>query len=85
MQRCRATAAGGQAAAVDAGVQAARLVESRLTDWGGWSSETVAATIGAAVSAGILLGLSAPDFRNALGIAATQANQGAGRAAASTR
>jgi 2-methylcitrate dehydratase PrpD len=61
------------AAAVAAGVQAAALVESRLTDWDGWSGASVAATIGAVVAAGLTLGLTEGQLRNALGIAATQA------------
>ena len=59
--------------AVDEGVQAAVLAESRLNDWGGWSGSTVAAAIGAAVTAGLTLGLTVNQLRNALGIAATQA------------
>lgn len=66
-------------AAVAAGLSAATVVESGLADWGGRSSGTVAAGIGATVTAGLLLGLTPPQLRAALGIAATQA---AGQAAA---
>jgi hypothetical protein len=66
-------------AAVAAGVSAAALIESGLADWGGWSSGTVAAAIGASVTAGLLLGLTQPQLRCAVGICATQA---AGLAAA---
>jgi 2-methylcitrate dehydratase PrpD len=60
--------------AVDAGMSAAALVETGLDDWGGWSSGTVAATIGAGVTAGLLLGLTGPQLRAAIGICATQAS-----------
>jgi 2-methylcitrate dehydratase PrpD len=60
-------------AAVAAGVDAGALVESRLSDWGGWSGSTVAAVMGAVVAAGLTLGLTDDQARNALGIAATQA------------
>ena len=60
-------------AAVAAGVEAAALVESRLSNWGGWSGSTVASVIGAAVAAGLTLGLTENQLRNALGIAAAQA------------
>jgi 2-methylcitrate dehydratase PrpD len=60
-------------AAVAAGVEAAELVESRLADWGSWSGASVAAGIGAVVAAGLTLGLTEGQLRNALGIAATQA------------
>jgi 2-methylcitrate dehydratase PrpD len=60
-------------AAVAAGVEAAALVESRLADWGGWSGSTVSTVIGAVVAAGLTLGLTDDQVRNALGIAATQA------------
>lgn len=66
-------------AAVAAGLSAAGVVESGLADWGGWSSGTVAAGVGATVTAGLLLGLTQAQLRAALGIAATQA---AGLAAA---
>lgn len=66
-----------QAAA--AGLSAAEVVESGLAAWGGWSSGTVAAGVGAAVTAGLLLEVTPPQLRAALGIAATQA---AGLAAA---
>jgi MmgE/PrpD N-terminal domain len=66
-------------AAVAAGMGAAAITETGLTDWGGWSSGTVAAVIGAGVTAGLLLGLTGPQLRAALGICATQA---AGLAAA---
>jgi hypothetical protein len=61
-------------AAVAAGMSAAAIVETGLDDWGGWSSGTVAATIGAGVTAGLLLGLTGPQLRAALGICATQAS-----------
>src|SRR6185437_1874460 len=53
-------------AAVDAGMSAAALVETGLDDWGGWSPGTVAATIGAGVTAGLLLGLTGPRLRAAI-------------------
>ena len=58
---------------------AAAIVETGLADWGGWSSGSVAAAIGASVTAGLLLGLTQAQLRAALGISATQA---AGLAAA---
>lgn len=61
-------------AAVAAGMSAAALVETGLDDWGGWSPGTVAATIGAGVTAGLLLGLTGPQLRAAIGICATQAS-----------
>ena len=61
-------------AAVDAGMSAAALVETGLDDWGGWSPGTVAATIGAGVTAGLLLGLTGPRLRAVIGICATQAS-----------
>ena len=67
------------AVAVAAGMSAAAVTETGLADWGGWSSGTVAAVIGAGVTAGLLLGLTKPQLRAALGICATQA---AGLAAA---
>ena len=66
-------------AAVTAGMSAAAITETGLADWGGWSSGTVAAVIGAGVTAGLLLGLSEPQLRATLSICATQA---AGLAAA---
>ena len=60
-------------AAIAAGLGAAAIVESRLDDWDGWSSGTVAAAIGAGVTAGLLLGLAGPRLRAAIGICATQA------------
>jgi 2-methylcitrate dehydratase PrpD len=66
-------------AAVAAGMSAAAITETGLADWGGWSSGTVAAVIGAGVTAGLLLGLTESQRRAALGICATQA---AGLAAA---
>ena len=60
-------------AAIAAGLSAAAIVASRLEDWGGWSSATVAAAIGAGVTAGLLLGLDEPRLRAAIGICATQA------------
>jgi 2-methylcitrate dehydratase MmgE/PrpD-like protein len=65
--------------AVAAGMSAAAITEAGLADWGGWSSGTVAAVIGAGVTAGLLLGLTESQLRAALGICATQA---AGLAAA---
>jgi 2-methylcitrate dehydratase PrpD len=59
--------------AVAAGMTAAAVVESGLADWGGWSAGTVAAVLGAGVTAGLLLGLTEPQLRAALGICATQA------------
>lgn len=59
--------------AIAAGLDAAAIVESGLDDWGGWSSGTVAATVGAGVTAGLLLGLAEPRLRAAIGICATQA------------
>jgi 2-methylcitrate dehydratase PrpD len=66
-------------AAITAGMSAAAITETGLADWGGWSSGTVAAVIGAGVTAGLLLGLSEPQLRATLSICATQA---AGLAAA---
>jgi hypothetical protein len=60
-------------AAIAAGISAATVVESGLADWGSWSSGTVGAAIGASVTAGLLLGLTQPQLRSALGICATQA------------
>jgi 2-methylcitrate dehydratase MmgE/PrpD-like protein len=60
-------------AAVAAGLSTARIIESGLDDWDGWSSGTVAAAIGAGVTAGLLLGLTQPQLRAAIGICATQA------------
>jgi hypothetical protein len=60
-------------AAVAAGLGAAAIVESGLAEWGGWSSGTVAAAVGAGVTAGLLLGLTGPRLRAAIGICATQA------------
>jgi 2-methylcitrate dehydratase PrpD len=60
-------------AAIAAGLDAAAIVESGLADWGGWSSGTVAAAIGAGMTAGLLLGLTEPRLRAAIGICATQA------------
>lgn len=61
-------------AAVDAGMSAAALVETGLDDWGGWSPGTVAASIGAGVTAGLLLGLTETQLRAAIGVCATQAS-----------
>lgn len=66
-------------AAVAAGMSAAAVTETGLADWGGWSSGTVAAVIGAGVTAGLLLGLTEPQLRATISICATQA---AGLAAA---
>jgi hypothetical protein len=60
-------------AAIAAGMGAAPIVESGLADWGGWSSGTIAAAISASVTAGLLLGLTQPQLRAALGTCATQA------------
>lgn len=60
-------------AAIAAGLDAAAIVESGLADWDGWSSGTVAAAIGAGLTAGLLLGLTGPRLRAAVGICATQA------------
>lgn len=60
-------------AAITAGLGAAAITESGLADWDGWSSGTVAAAIGAGVTAGLLLGLAEPRLRAAIGICATQA------------
>ena len=69
----RATAAVSVTAAIAAGLGAAAIVGSGLDDRGGWSSGTVAAAIGAGVTAGLLLGLDEPQLRAAIGICATQA------------
>jgi 2-methylcitrate dehydratase PrpD len=66
-------------AAVAAGMSAAAVTETGLADWGGWSSGTVAAVIGAGVTAGLLLGLTEPQLRATISVCATQA---AGLAAA---
>ena len=66
-------------AAITAGMSAAAVTETGLADWGGWSSGTVAAVIGAGVTAGLLLGLTEPQLRATLSVCATQA---AGLAAA---
>ncbi len=60
-------------AAIAAGLGAAAIIESGLDDWGGWSSGTVAAAIGAGLTAGLLLGLAEHQLRAAIGICATQA------------
>ena len=60
-------------AAVSAGLGAAAIIETGLAEWGGWSSGTVAAAVGAGVTSGLLLGLSEPQLRAAVGICATQA------------
>jgi hypothetical protein len=60
-------------AAVSAGLGAAAIIESGLAEWGGWSSGTVAAAVGAGVTSGLLLGLSEPQLRAVIGICATQA------------
>jgi len=59
--------------AVTAGLGAAAIVESGLTEWGGWSPGTAAAVVGAGVAAGLLLGLTGSRLRAAIGICATQA------------
>jgi 2-methylcitrate dehydratase PrpD len=59
--------------AVATGMRAAAVIESGLAEWGGWSSGTIAATIGSTVTASLLLGLTQPQLRAALGISATQA------------
>jgi len=60
-------------AAVSAGLDAAAIIESGLAEWGGWSSGTAAAAVGAGVTSGLLLGLSEPQLRAVIGICATQA------------
>ena len=60
-------------AAVTAGLGAAAIIESGLAEWGGWSSGTVAAVVGAGVTSGLLLGLDEPQLRAVIGICATQA------------
>jgi 2-methylcitrate dehydratase PrpD len=60
-------------AAIAAGLDAAAIVESGLADWGSWSPGSVAATVGAGLAAGLLLGLTEPQLRAAIGICATQA------------
>jgi 2-methylcitrate dehydratase PrpD len=60
-------------AAIATGMSAAAITETGLADWGGWSAGTVAAVIGAGVTAGLLLGLTEPRLRAMLGICATQA------------
>jgi 2-methylcitrate dehydratase PrpD len=62
-------------AAVVAGLEAAALVESGLDGVAGdgWSVPTVAACIGAGLSAGVMLGLPEDQLRDALGVCATQA------------
>jgi 2-methylcitrate dehydratase PrpD len=60
-------------AAVAAGMSAVAIIESGLAEWGRWSSGTIAATIGSTVTASLLLGLTQPQLRAALGISATQA------------
>jgi 2-methylcitrate dehydratase PrpD len=61
------------ASAIGAGMGAAAITETGVDDWGGWSPGTVAAVIGAGVTAGLLLGLTQPELRAAVGICATQA------------
>lgn len=68
-----AAAAAAAVAAASAGIGSAAIVESSLDDRRGWSTETVAATVGAGVTAGVLLGLATPQLRAAIGICATQA------------
>jgi MmgE/PrpD N-terminal domain len=60
-------------AAIQAGLAAAAIIESGLADWGGWSSGSAAATVGAGLAAGLLLGLTGQQLRAAIGICATQA------------
>ena len=60
-------------AAIAAGVSASAIIESGLDDWGGWSSGSVAAVVGAGLTAGLLLGLDERQLRAAIGICATQA------------
>jgi 2-methylcitrate dehydratase PrpD len=62
-------------AAVAAGLEAAELVESGLAGAGdsGWSVPAVAGAMGAGLAAGVMLELTEPQLRNALGICATQA------------
>ena len=61
------------ASAIAAGMGAAAITETGVDDWGGWSPGTVAAVIGAGVTAGLLLRLTQPELRAAVGICATQA------------
>ena len=61
-------------AAIGAGMRAAAIVETGLPGWGGWSPGSVAAVIGAGVTAGLLLGLTRSQLRAAVGICATQAS-----------
>jgi 2-methylcitrate dehydratase PrpD len=61
------------ASAIAAGMGAAAITETGVDDWDGWSPGTVAAVIGAGVTAGLLLGLTQPELRAAVGICATQA------------
>jgi hypothetical protein len=60
--------------AIAAGMSAAAIIESGLADWGGWSPGTVAGTVGASVTAGLLLELTEAQLRAAVGISATQAS-----------
>jgi hypothetical protein len=69
-----ATALGDDcSAAVAAGLQAAELAEAGLATAVGWSVPVVSAGIGAALAAGLMLGLEEAQQRSALGICATQA------------
>jgi hypothetical protein len=69
-----ATAIGDDcSAAVAAGLQAAALAEVGLATAVGWSVPVVSAGIGAALAAGLMLGLGEAQLRSALGICATQA------------
>jgi hypothetical protein len=69
-----ATALGDDcSAAVAAGLQAAALAEAGLATAVGWSVPVVSAGIGAALAAGLMLGLEEAQLRSALGICATQA------------
>jgi 2-methylcitrate dehydratase PrpD len=74
---CAAATATGQdcAEAVAIGLDVTELVATGLPDASGqgWSVPVIAATIGAAVAAGLMLGLPEPALRAAIGIAATQA------------
>ena len=69
-----ATALGDDcSAAVAVGLQAAALTEAGLVTAVGWSVPVVSAAIGAGLAAGLMLGLSDAQLRNAIGICATQA------------
>jgi hypothetical protein len=74
---CAAATAVGEncAEAVAVGISVSGLVASGLPDASaqGWAVPVVSATVGAAVAAGLMLGLAEERLRAAIGIAATQA------------